>query len=363
VNMQAVHSAQSAAAVWLGTIDARNLGVTAPYLNRPLRFPRARLEFAKSQKTLTLSAADAFGTMWHGTATRQNADAQWRFDLVADRLDAANLDRWLGPRARPGLIARLTGSSGAPTGDITDRDAAITRISARGRLRVSEIVLEPLHFEQFDGEAELAGRALSVRKVSAGFFGGKAAGTFDARLLAEPSYHFQGRFDRVNLALLGDTMPSLTERIAGTASGVLTLSAHGVGRENLVRSIEGGGQVDARNVELSDLDFARLIAGDNRDSPPGRFASAQGNFHVAGEGIEVSDFVFDNPQGRFQAEGRVDFSHALSLRIYPSIFHATTTLASAPPPSFLVGGTLESPSVVPPNSPVRAAAKSAARAR
>jgi hypothetical protein len=34
------------------------------------------------------------------------------------------------------------------------------------------------------------------------------------------------------------------------------------------------------------------------------------------------------------------------LRIHPSIFHATTTLASAPPPSFILGGTIESPSVV-----------------
>jgi hypothetical protein len=363
VNMQAVHIAPSPGTAWLGTIDSRNLNVTAPYLNQPLRFAKARIEFAKSQRTLTLSAAEAFGTTWRGTAVRNNADAQWTFDFFADRLDAAELDRWLGPRARPGLIARLTGSSGKPAADNSGREAAIAGIAAHGRLRISEIVLAPLHVEQFDGQAELAGRTITIRKAYAGFFGGKAAGTFDARLLADPSYEFQGRFDRVDLARLGNSMPSLNDRIAGTASATLTLAAHGVGRETLARSIQGGGKLDARNVTLRDLNFATLISGDNEDSQPGRFASVQGNFHVAGGGVEVSDFIFDNLQGRFQAEGRIDFSHALNLRIHPSIFHATTTLASAPPPSFALGGTIESPSVVLSPLPGRTPAKPGARPR
>jgi hypothetical protein len=158
-------------------------------------------------------------------------------------------------------------------------------------------------------------------------------------------------------------MPSLNSRFAGTASAELTLSAHGVGRQNLLGSIEGDGRLDARNAELGGLDFANLISGSSQDFSPGRFASAQGNFHIGGGGIEVTDFVLDNLQGRFQAEGRIDFSHALSLRIHPSIFHATTTLASAPPPSFVLGGTIEVPSIVVPAPPAKAMAKSAARAR
>jgi len=277
-------------------------------------------------------------------------------------LDAAELDRWLGPRARPGLLARFTGA-GESTADISRRDAAVARIAARGRLRASEIVLAPLRFEKFDGQAELAGRTITIRKAQADFFGGKALGTFSARLLADPSYQFQGRFERVDVARLVRAVPSLSTRVAGTASATLTLTAHGVGRANLVRSMEGDGRVDARNVELSGMDFASLISGDAQDSSPGRFASAQGNFHIGGGGIEVADFVLDNSQGRFQAEGRIDFSHALNLRIHPSIFHAATNLASVPPPSFVLGGTIESPSVGPPPPPAKSAAKSAARTR
>jgi hypothetical protein len=363
VKMQAVHSTPSPATVWLGTIDSRDLNVTTSYLNQPLRLPNAHMEFAPSQRTLTLVAADAFGAMWRGTAVRKNADARWTFDVSADHLDAAELDRWLGPRARPGLLARFTGA-GESTATISGRDAAIAGIAARGRMRVAEIVLAPLRFDKFDGQAELAGRTIIVRKAQADFFGGKTSGTFDARLLADPSYRFQGRFERVDVARLARTVPSLNNRFAGTATATLTLSAHGVGHANLVRSMEGDGTLDARNVELSGMNFASLISGDAQDPLPGRFASAQGNFHMGGGGIQVADFVLDNSQGRFQVEGRVDFSHALSLRIHPSTLHATTNLASAPPPSFLLGGTIESPSVGPPTSPAKAAtAKSAARSR
>jgi len=362
VKMRAVHGARLPATDWLGTIDSRDLSVTSAYLNQPLRFPKAHLEFAHSQRKLTLLATEAFGAMWHGTAVRKNADRQWTFDLFADHLDAAELDRWLGPRARPARVARYTGPSELIPNTF-EPEAAAPAIAARGRLRVTEIVLAPLRFEQFDGQAELAERTITIRKAQADFFGGKAAGALDARLLADPSYQFQGRFDRVDLARLSRAVPSINNRIAGTASGALTLSAHGVGRENLVHSIEGDGKMDARNVELDGLDFASLISGADLNSTPSKFASARGDFHVGGGGIEVADFVLDNLQGRFQAQGRIDFSHALSLRIHPSIFHATTTLASAPQPSFVLGGTIESPSLALPASAAKAAAKPIARAR
>ena len=362
VKMRAVRSAQSLPTLWLGTIDSQDLNVTAAYLNQPLRLPRGRIDFAPSQRTITLFAAEAFGATWRGTAVRKNDDSRWVFDLFADHLDAAELDRWLGPRARPGFLARFTGA-GKSTADLPGRDAAVAKIAARGRLRISEIVLAPLHFDQFDAQAEVAGRAITIRKAQADFFGGKAAGTLDARLLADPSYQFQGRFDRVDLARLAHAVPSLDNRISGTAFAALTLSAHGVGRENLVRSIEGDGRLDARNVELRGLDFASLISGEDEDPPPGRFASAQGNFQIGSGGIEVTDFDLENVQGRFQAEGRIDFSHALNLRIRPSIFHATTTLASAPPPSFVLGGTIDSPSVVLSTPPPKPTARFGTRAR
>jgi hypothetical protein len=363
VNLRGVHKVESPATIWLGTMDFRGLNVSPAYVNQPLHLSKAHAEFAQAQRTITLLAAEAFGATWRGSVARRNTDGKWTFDVSADRLDAADLDRWLGPRARPpSLLARFTNLGKSPA-DTSERDAEVARLAAHGRLRISEIVLAPLRFEQFDGEAELAGRIITIRKAQADFFGGKAAGSLDAQLLADPSYQFQGRFDRVDLARLGQAVPSLSNRISGKASATLTLGAHGVGRENLVHSIEGDGTLDARNAEFRGLDFASLISGNDPDSPPGRFASALGDFHIGGGAIEVTDFVLDNLQGRFQAEGRIDFSRTLNLRIHPSIFHATTTLTSAPPPSFLLGGTVEAPSVILPTPPGTETARPAARVR
>ena len=150
VKMRAAHGVQSSSTVWLGTIDSRDLTVTSAWLNRPMVFPKARIEFAQAQRKLTLFSAEAFGAIWHGNAYRKNVDKRWTFDLFADRLDAAELDRWLGPRERSGVPAGFTGAA-ISAADISERDDAIARIAARGRLRISEIALAPLRFEQFDG--------------------------------------------------------------------------------------------------------------------------------------------------------------------------------------------------------------------
>jgi hypothetical protein len=157
-------------------------------------------------------------------------------------------------------------------------------------------------------------------------------------------------------------VPSLSNRISGTASATVTLAAHGVGSNNLISSLEGDGRMDARNAELRGLDFTRLLSGSNRDSPPGRFASVKGIFHVGGNGIETSDFILDNSQGRFQAEGRIGSSHTLNFRIHPSMFHETSP-ANVSPPSFLLSGTVEAPKLVLSSPAAKAPAKPGSPAR
>ena len=40
-------------------------------------------------------------------AENTDGSTKWNFQLHADHLDAADLDRWMGPRARPGWLQRL----------------------------------------------------------------------------------------------------------------------------------------------------------------------------------------------------------------------------------------------------------------
>jgi hypothetical protein len=342
-------------------MDFLGLALSPDYVNQPVRLPKAHVEFAALQRTITLSAAEAFGAVWHGSIARKYSDKQWAFDLSADHLDAAEMDRWLGPRARPGFLARFTGADSAAGAAIPAADAVVTRLAARGRLRAGAIDVPPMHIEQFDGQAELAGRAVRIRNGQADFFGGKISGSFDALLLPNPSYEFEGRFDRVDFAQLGRAVPFLNSRIGGNASATLSLSAHGIGRQDLVGSMQGQGTLNGRNVELRGLDLSSVFPGDNPNAAPDVFASLQGKYRIQAGGIDLADFVMDNSRGRLEAEGRIDFSHALNIRVHPSIFQAATAPASASPPSFLLAGTIESPKLVLPSAAPKSALRPGSR--
>jgi hypothetical protein len=360
VKMRGLRSAQFPAAQWLGTMDFLGLTLSPAYVNQPVSLPRAHVEFAPLQRTITVSAAEAFGAIWHGSIARKYSDDQWSFDLSADQLDAADLDRWLGPRARPGFLARFTGSIPAATAAPL-AGAVVTRIEARGRLRAGVIDIPPMHIEQFDGEAELAGRTVRIRNAQAIFFGGKISGSLDAQLLPDPSYEFQARFDRVDLAQLGGAVPFLNSRIGGNASATLTLSAHGIGRQDLIGSMQGQGTLNGRNIALHGLDLSGVFPGDNPDAASDMFASIQGMFGIQNRRIDLANFVLDNSRGRLEAEGQIDFSHALNIRVHPSIFQAATAPASASPQSFLLSGTIEAPKLVLPSADPKPPARANSR--
>jgi hypothetical protein len=341
--------AESPVASWLGTMDFLDLTLTSAFINQPVQLPRAHVELTPSQRTISLSAAEAFGAVWRGSLARKYLDPQWTFDLTADHLDAAELDRWLGPRARPGFLARITGANPVAAA-AAPANAVITRLAARGRLRAGRVDVLPMHIDKFDGDAELEGRTIRIRKAQAEFFGGKISGSLDARLLPDPSYEFQGRFDRVDLVQLGRAVSFLDGHIVGNASATLTLSAHGVGRGDLVNSIHGEGTLTGRSIEVSGLDIPDAYPGPDADHPREAFTLVRGSYRVQNKAIDLSSFLLENSVGRLEAEGRIDFSHALNLRVHPSIFQAATAPASVSPPNFLLSGTIEEPKPVFPAS-------------
>ncbi|MBZ5643539.1 MAG: AsmA family protein [Acidobacteriia bacterium] len=358
VKMRGARQSDAPAAVWLGTMDFRGLAVSPAYVNQPVRLLKTHVEYSPAGQTITVAAAEALGAAWHGTISRKTAAPAppdsaaarpgWTFDLTADRLDMAELDRWLGPRARPGFLARLTGF-GSDTAAAPLPDARIARLAAQGRLRVTELDLTPMRFDQIDAQVELNGRALKIGNAKADFFGGKASGALDTNLVADPSYDFQGRFDRVNLAQLALAVPSLVDRIAGTASATLSISTHGIGRQTLIASMAGKGTLDVRNAQINGVDFSGAAPGATssaaEDSPSSSFSSVAGDFRIEGRSINLSKFVLDRAQARLNAEGRIDFSHALDIRLIPALPNNNTPLVStsAAPPSFLLNGTLENP--------------------
>jgi AsmA-like C-terminal region/AsmA family len=365
--MHGTRRADLPAAVWLGTLDFRNLALSPAFVNQPVQLLKTHVEYGAAQQTINVLAAKALGANWHGTLSRKSgaqisADSgdapprQWTFDLTADHLDAAELDRWLGPRARPGFMSRFT-SFGSNAAANPLPDSTVARMSARGRLRAGEIVLTKMRFEQFDGEVELDGRAIQLRKGQANFFGGKTSGTLDARLLADPSYEFQGRFDHVNLAQLARAVPWLNHLDGGTASATLALSSHGVGKDALIAAMQGKGTLDTRDAEIRGLDFNAAFSVDAGDASLTLFKSVQGGFQVQSGGINLIHLELEHSRGILQADGRIEFSHALRIRVRSAISRSTTQPASALPPSVLLGGTIESPAWVPSSPALKSVAR------
>jgi hypothetical protein len=360
VKMRGAHRADSAPVPWLGTMDLLGLEWRPAYVNQPMHFSKAHVEFTPLQRTITLSAAEAFGTVWHGSAARKYSDEQWTFDLSADRLDAAELDRWLGPRARPGFLARLTGANSiAPATPVAD--ALVGQLSAHGRIRAGTIDVAPLQIEKFDGDAELVGRTVRIRMAQGDFFGGKISGLFDAQLLTDPSYEFQGRFDRVDLGQLADAVPFLNGRMEGSASSALTLSAHGVGRQDLISSMQGQGIVEGKNVALRGIDLSSIFPANHLDNESETFSSVQGTYRILAGGIDLSSFMLEDSRGRLDAEGRIDFSHALNIRVHSAIVQPSAKPPSVSSPIYELGGTIEIPKLVLPSSVPKGPARSSPR--
>lgn len=360
VKLRRVRLATSAPTPWIGTLDFQGLGLSPAYVNQPVRLAKAHVEFAPLQRTIAVSSAEAFGAAWHGSIARKYSDQQWTFDLTADHLDTADLDRWLGPRARPGFLARLTGSAGTVSAAPL-ADGLVTRLAARGRLRAGAIVIPPMQIEQFDGQAELEGRTIRILKGQADFFGGKIFGSLDAHLLPDPSYAFDGHFDRVDLAQMGRALPFLAGRIGGTASATLTLAAHGIGRQDLISSLQGQGTLTGRNDSVTGLELFGESTGADPYALPDVFATVQGTYRIQNKGIDLANFVFENARGRLDAEGRIDFSHTLDLRVHPSMIQAAADSLGALPPGYLLAGTIETPKLVLPAAAPRPPARARSR--
>jgi hypothetical protein len=240
-----------------------------------------------------------------------------------------DLDRWLGPRARTGFFERMLPFA-LGSGPAAARDAAIGRLAAYGRLRVTELALAPFRLERFDGSVDLAGRDLLVRHAQANFFDGRLSGDFEARLLPEPVYSFRGLFERVNLATLSAANPgadlTTAPRFAGSASGEVLLAARGIGKQQLLATLSG--QADfrvrepvIRGLELLSSSAVPLLGPLSAADLPGRFpaepafTSASGSLRIAESAIHVDQLSLLGRENHTEIQGTVDSSLRLDLRV------------------------------------------------
>jgi hypothetical protein len=314
VHLKARGTLSPLAADWQGTVEARALRLQFAFLNQPLRFAQATYALSPAGRKLTLVSAEGLDATWSGTISRNAAGGDWQFDLTADRLDAAALDRWLGPRARPGFLARYFG----PASDSGEEDEPPVPFKARGRLRAAQFTLGSLQLTELDADAEIAGRKIELPHAKADFFGGSVQGEFTASLADGPDYELHARFQRVNLSALAETVPALTGRLSGVVSGQLALRAKGVGHDALLTSLAGEGSLTARNAELQGFGFGSLSPILTADTDA-RYPEVEANFRIASRKVAATPLRLGRSgEGSSLATGTVDFNGVMELRVSPS---------------------------------------------
>jgi hypothetical protein len=309
------------APAWTGRADLSLATLQVAGLNQPVQVESLRAEWRGAGRKFTLGRVEAFGGNWTGSVEQpkilptdfgEAEIAPWTFQLQADHLDAGDLDRWIGPRARPSWLRRLlpTGLGGASAPQ--PPSVVLQRIQASGDLRVDELTIEKIKLKQFHAQAKLSELKLDLRNVQAQLLGGEVRGTMEAAFSAKPHYEISAAFERVAIAQM-PWLANLSDRLAGTANGNLDLHANGIGRDELLGSLTGKGELRLANVELRGWDIAGTMALGEWKTGTSRWTAGAGTFHLGDGGFDLNGLRLASPSGEFLLKGSVSFSENADL--------------------------------------------------
>ncbi|HET9399583.1 MAG TPA: AsmA family protein [Candidatus Acidoferrales bacterium] len=297
-----------------GSLRARSLALQLPLINHPIELDDVNLALAAGQRSVTVTRAAALGANWQGSIEWQESQSPaWSFDLAADYLDADEIDRWLGPRARPNWLARIFSTAPQQVPVVTP-----SALHARGKLRIGSFSLQNAEAQDVSARIDLQGRDLTVQELSAKLDGGTVKGALEAKLTSQPAYRFSARIDAVNAAALVRADPALKGRVAGKLTGNVEFSASGIGRDALLGSLEGRGYLSLSGAEIDSLRLAAQspIAAPN---PAARenYTYLQAGFSVGAKEIQLQDLVVAGGNELYLGSGKVDFARRLDLDLHP----------------------------------------------
>jgi uncharacterized protein involved in outer membrane biogenesis len=311
---------------WNGRLDLTKGVLQAAGLNQSLQLSKARLEWRDGLRATDLGQTTGFGAEWAGQITQISlADAdspsKWTFQLHADHLDAADLDRWIGPRARPNWLQRLLPPLLGGNKPNAAASELVRRINAEGELRIDEFTLEKLKFSQVRAHGGLRDLRLELRDAQAHWASGEVRAKLRATFLPHPAYDVAAELNHIDLAQLPASGPP-PERFAGLASGILHLMTQGVGRDELLQHLAGKGDLRLSNVEFRGWDVSASVADGEPRPGASRWSAGEAAFAVRDRGIVLSGLRLDAGAEKTLVKGTVSFSQDADLTVQ--------TLSSAP---------------------------------
>ncbi len=255
---------------------------------------------------------EGFGGMWTGSieeAVRTEGEngPNWNFHLHTDQLNAADLDRWVGPRARPSWLQRLLPPLLGGSAPSTPASELVRRVHAEGELDIAQLTIEKLKLEHVLAKGD-------VREAQAEWAGGKVRAKINAKFLPRPIYEIAAELDRVNLAQLPGA-GRIAERLGGLASGTLQVKTEGVGRDELLGKLAGRGEFHLKNVEFRGWDVNASVADGAAHAGVSRWATGEGSLRLQDSSISLEDFRLDGGKQLTLLNGTLSFGRNADLAI------------------------------------------------
>jgi AsmA-like protein len=333
-----------------GSINAVKAELQVAGLNLPIRLDDTRLEWDKGQRNTTVNKAGAFGATWNGTISETlpvdgRELPRWKFQLHADRLDAAELDRWVGPRARPNWLQRLLPSLLGKSNTQAKASELLRRVSADGDLFADTVVIEKIKLSTAHANLLLMDLHLDVREAEAQWAGGEVRGSMLAVFGAAPKYEISAEIEQVSLGQL-PWAARWAERWGGTASGKIHLRTGGVGREDLLKQLAGNGEFTAKNVEFRGWDVAGSLDAGALRTGASRWTNADGQFLLKDRVITLNAIRLSGPRGKTLLAGTIDFAQAANLTFSEAATDKRAAASPLPGHHLELKGPLDAPQVV-----------------
>lgn len=304
---------------WNGTVAINRGALTVAGLNQPLSLVEARLGWNDGQHEARLLRVEGFGGNWQGiieenSIVGNDTPRSWKFDLIADHLNATELDRWVGPRARPSWLQRVLHSFSGDAAPATQASELVRRVDAEGHLRIGRLNIEKLKLDNVVAHGSLRDLKLNVQDSTGEWAGGRVRAKIKASFLPHPVYEVSADLDRVNLAKLPGA-GRLADRVNGSASGSLQLKTAGVGREELLTNLDGSGAASLKKVELRGWDLPASVADGATRAGMSRWPAGECAFLIRNRSVVLQWLQLNDSREQTSVEGTLSFGSDAELSV------------------------------------------------
>jgi len=305
---------------WNGRISLTRAELTVAGLNLPVQVHEGSVEWTDEMRVARLTEVEGFGAAWTGlirevkAGNSENAP-EWNFQLNADHLDASELDRWAGPRARPNWVERLMASllgraaaTGVPASEL------VRRVNAEGELNIGQLTVEKLKLGHVHTQGSLRNLQLEVNDANAEWAGGKVHAKVQASFSPNPTYDVTASLENINLAQIPGTGKH-ADRLSGAASGKVHFSTGGVGRDELLKKLLGQGDIRLSKVEFRGWDVNASLADGEAHSGVSRWTSGEGVFSVRDRNFILENLRMNSGNEQTILQGALTFGRDANLTI------------------------------------------------